>query len=50
VVPEDTLINYKEALVMAFIGALRWREEVNVLASVSGATRNSIGGALWMGE
>jgi anhydro-N-acetylmuramic acid kinase len=35
---------------MAFIGVLRWRQEHNVLASVTGASRNSIGGALWNGE
>ncbi|MEI9935224.1 MAG: anhydro-N-acetylmuramic acid kinase [Ferruginibacter sp.] len=49
VVPDEKLIQYKEALIMALIGTLRWREEVNVLASVTGATQNSIGGALWMG-
>lgn len=48
VVPDTTLIDYKEALIMAFIGTLRWREEVNALASVTGASRDSIGGALWM--
>ena len=50
VVPEENLVKYKEALVMALIGVLRWREEYNVLASVTGAQRNSIGGALWMGH
>ncbi len=35
---------------MAFIGVLRWRQEYNVLASVTGASRNSIGGALWIGQ
>jgi len=35
---------------MALIAVLRWREEENVLASVTGASRNSIGGALWMGN
>jgi anhydro-N-acetylmuramic acid kinase len=49
VVPEAELINYKEALVMAFIGVLRWREEYNVLSSVTGARRGSIGGAVWNG-
>lgn len=49
VVPDPALVNYKEALVMALIGVLRWREEYNVLASVTGATRNSINGALWLG-
>jgi anhydro-N-acetylmuramic acid kinase len=45
----ETMINFKEALVMALIGVLRWREEYNVLATVTGASRNSINGALWLG-
>jgi anhydro-N-acetylmuramic acid kinase len=48
VVPDAHLVNYKEAMIMALIGVLRWREEVNVLRSVTGASKNSIGGALWM--
>ena len=48
VVPDEQVIQYKEALVMALIGALRWREEVNVFSSVTGATQDSVGGALWM--
>ena len=48
-VPDQQLINYKEALVMALIGVLRWREEYNVLSSVTGAGRNSVNGALWLG-
>ena len=50
VIPDADLIQYKEALIMALIAVLRWREEVNVLSSVSGSARNSIGGALWMGQ
>lgn len=50
VVPDEMVIKFKEALVMALIGALRWREEVNVLSSVTGASRDSVGGALWMGQ
>lgn len=50
IVPNENLIKYKEALIMAFIGVLRWRQEYNVLASVTGAERNSIGGALWIGQ
>ncbi|HWB93799.1 MAG TPA: anhydro-N-acetylmuramic acid kinase, partial [Puia sp.] len=50
VVPDERLVNYKEALIMALIGVLRWREENNVLASVTGASRDSIGGAVWMGQ
>lgn len=48
-VPEEKLVNYKEALIMALLGVLRWREEYNVLSSVTGAIKNSINGALWMG-
>lgn len=50
VVPAKELINYKEALVMALMGVLRWREEYNVLATVTGARRNSINGAIWLGN
>ncbi|MEO5590901.1 MAG: anhydro-N-acetylmuramic acid kinase, partial [Chitinophagaceae bacterium] len=49
IVPDKQLVNYKEALIMALIGVLRWREEYNVLSSVTGASRNSINGALWLG-
>ena len=50
IVPDEKLVQYKEALVMAFIGVLRWRQEYNVLSSVTGAERDSIGGALWIGQ
>jgi len=49
-VPDKNIVQYKEALIMALIGVLRWREETNVLASVTGAKRNSIGGAVWIGQ
>ncbi len=48
-VPDQTLVEYKEAIIMALIGVLRWREEYTVLSSVTGASRSSIGGALWLG-
>jgi hypothetical protein len=50
VVPDKALVDYKEALIMALIGVLRWREENNVMASVTGASRDSIGGAVWIGQ
>lgn len=49
IVPEDKLVQYKEAVIMGLIGVLRWREEATVLPSVTGASRESIGGALWLG-
>ncbi len=49
IVPDARVIKYKEALVMALIGTLRWREEINMLSSVTGASRDSVGGAIWLG-
>ena len=49
VIPDEKIIRYKEALIMALLGVLRWREENTVMNSVTGAERNSIGGAVWMG-
>lgn len=50
VVPDEQTAAYKEALVMALIGALRWRQQPNVLSSVTGALRDSVNGALWVSE
>ncbi|RAJ10624.1 anhydro-N-acetylmuramic acid kinase [Chitinophaga skermanii] len=50
IVPDEQTVNFKEALIMALMGALRWRQEVNVLSSVTGASRNSVNGALWVGN
>ncbi|HEY5367955.1 MAG TPA: anhydro-N-acetylmuramic acid kinase [Hanamia sp.] len=48
-IPEADVVIYKEALIMALLGVLRWREQYTILSSVTGASRNSIGGALWLG-
>jgi anhydro-N-acetylmuramic acid kinase len=49
IVPDKQLVDYKEAIVMALLGVLRWREENTVLHTVTGAARSSIGGAVWIG-
>jgi len=49
-VPSSEIVQYKEALIMALFGLLRWREENTVLQSVTGAKRSSIGGAVWIGQ
>ncbi len=45
-IPSKTIINFKEAMVFAFLGVLCKRNETNVLNSVTGATRNSCTGVL----
>lgn len=48
-IPSPEIVMYKESVAMALVGALRWREEVNVMSSVTGAKSDSVGGALWLG-
>jgi anhydro-N-acetylmuramic acid kinase len=47
VVPEKKIVDFKEALIFAFLGALRTAGESNALASVTGARRDSVGGAIY---
>ena len=46
IIPDLNIINFKEAMVFAFLGVLRMRNETNILKTVTGAVSNSIGGAL----
>jgi len=50
ILPAPTVIEYKEALIMALLGVLRWREEPTAMRSVTGALKDSIGGAVWAGH
>lgn len=47
IVPDRRLVEYKEALVFAFLGVMKIRGEVNVLASVTGADSDSSSGKIW---
>ena len=47
VIPEKMIIDYKEALVFAFLGLLRVEGKTNVLASVTGAESDSCSGRIW---
>ncbi|HOX81415.1 MAG TPA: anhydro-N-acetylmuramic acid kinase [Chryseolinea sp.] len=46
IIPEDDVVKFKEALVFAFLGVLRVRDEVNCLKSVTHASRDNSGGVL----
>lgn len=47
VIPDSTIINYKEAIIFAFLGYLRLQGMDNCLASVTGATMDNSGGCIW---
>ena len=49
-IAEDETTRLNKAICIAFMGILRWREEYNFLSSVTGASRSSIGGAIWLGQ
>lgn len=51
IAPVDTcLVEYKEALVFALLGVLRMENRPNCLSSVTGAVRDNIGGAVYLGR
>lgn len=47
-VPEERIIDFKEALIFAFLGYLRVMNKPNCLSSVTGATRDVCGGAIYL--
>lgn len=49
IIPDDNTVNYKEALIFALLGYLRWHGKINCLASVTGAERDSCCGAVYLG-
>jgi anhydro-N-acetylmuramic acid kinase len=46
IIPSNDLIEYKEALIFAFLGWLRLHERINCFASVTGASRDSCCGVI----
>ncbi|HEX7871074.1 MAG TPA: anhydro-N-acetylmuramic acid kinase [Chryseobacterium sp.] len=46
IIPEKEIIDFKEALIFAFMGVLRWNNEINVLASATGSSHNHSSGII----
>lgn len=47
ILPDKSIINYKEALIFAFLGVLRLRNENNCLGSVTGAKHDHSSGKIY---
>jgi anhydro-N-acetylmuramic acid kinase len=47
IIPDSELIDFKEALIFALLGALQLQGKTNVLASVTGARRDSCSGIVY---
>lgn len=48
IIPSKSLINFKEALVFAFLGVLKMEQKINTLHSVTGAISDSSGGVIYL--
>ena len=46
IIPDKLIINYKEALIFAYLGYLKIEGKINCLKSVTGAKSDSISGIL----
>lgn len=47
IVPDSTVLEYKEALIFGLLGVLKLRHEVNVLSSVTGAKQDHCSGVVF---
>ncbi len=47
IIPEERIIDFKEAIIFAFLGLLRYLGKINCLSSVTGAVRDSSGGLIY---
>ena len=48
-IPDEEIIDFKESLLMAYVGLLRLLEKNNSVSSVTGAKQASSGGGVYLG-
>ena len=49
-IPSRDIIEYKEAIIFGLLGVLKLRNEINCLASVTGAERDHSSGRIYKSE
>lgn len=47
IIPDPQIIKFKEAIIFAFLGYLRLNHQINTLTDITGAIKNSCGGAVY---
>jgi anhydro-N-acetylmuramic acid kinase len=50
IIPDKKTVEYKEAIIFAFMGLMRYLNKTNCLASVTGALNNSVCGGVFKGK
>ncbi len=50
IVPDSLIVQYKEALIFAFLGLKRLQGDVNIYGEITGARKNSSSGIIWKGK
>ena len=48
IVPENNLVNFKEAIIFGFLGVLRIYNEINCLSSATGSRKNHSSGDIYI--
>lgn len=46
IIPEKQIIDFKEALIFAFMGVLRWNDEINIISSATGSLHDHSSGII----